>query len=164
MKQRFLIAVAVLLMLATTSSSQTSELMNEPETVVVSVDSTNLRFTPSSITIDEGDTVRFFWGGQALPHNAVEVDDTFNSGEPESDVDYSFTFEFGTAGEYDFFCEPHRSVGMEGVVLVNPVEIMDEPEPQIENDEENNSPSLSVLASIAVISLAGVLKISKKRS
>ena len=162
MKQRFLIAVALLLMLATTSSSESSLLMDEPETVVVSVDSTNLRFTPSSVTIDEGDTVRFFWGGQALPHNAVEVDDTFNSGEPESDVDYSFTFEFGTAGEYDFFCEPHRSVGMEGVVVVNPVEVTEEPEPQVEASEENNSPSISILASLAVIALAGVLRSSRK--
>jgi len=162
MKHRFLIVVALLLMLATTSSSESSLLMDEPETVVVSVDSTNLRFTPSSVTIDEGDTVRFFWGGQALPHNAVEVDDTFNSGEPESDVDYSFTFEFGTAGEYDFFCEPHRSVGMEGVVVVNPVEVTEEPEPQVESSEENNSPSISILASFVVIALAGVLKSSKK--
>ena len=162
MKQRFLIVVALLLMLATTSSSESSLLMDEPETVVVSVDSTNLRFTPSSVTIDEGDTVRFFWGGQALPHNAVEVDDTFNSGEPESDVDYSFTFEFGTAGEYDFFCEPHRSVGMEGVVVVNPVEVTEEPEPQAETSEENNSPSISILASLAVIALAGVLGSSRK--
>ena len=162
MKQRFLIVVALLLMLATTSSSESSLLMDEPETVVVSVDSTNLRFTPSSVTIDEGDTVRFFWGGQALPHNAVEVDDTFNSGEPESDVDYSFTFEFGTAGEYDFFCEPHRSVGMEGVVVVNPVEVTEEPEPQVETSEENNSPSTSILASLAVIALAGVLRSSRK--
>ena len=162
MKQRFLIVVALLLMLATTSSSESSLLMDEPETVVVSVDSTNLRFTPSSVTSDEGDTVRFFWGGQALPHNAVEVDDTFNSGEPESDVDYSFTFEFGTAGEYDFFCEPHRSVGMEGVVVVNPVEVTEEPEPQVETSEENNSPSISILASLAVIALAGVLGSSRK--
>ena len=162
MKQRFLIVVALLLMLATTSSSESSLLMDEPETVVVSVDSTNLRFTPSSVTIDEGDTVRFFWGGQALPHNAVEVDDTFNSGEPESDVDYSFTFEFGTAGEYDFFCEPHRSVGMEGVVVVNPVELTEEPEPQVETSEENNSPSIPIIASLAVIALAGVLRSSRK--
>ena len=38
---------------------------DEPETVIVSVDSTNLRFSPSSVTITEGDTVRFFWSGQA---------------------------------------------------------------------------------------------------
>jgi plastocyanin len=47
------------------------------ETVIVSVDSTNLRFTPSEVTITEGDEVRFFWSGQALPHNAVAKDGFF---------------------------------------------------------------------------------------
>ena len=64
----------------------------ESATTIVSVDSTNLRFTPSTVSIDEGDTVRFFWGGQSLPHNAVETNEVFNSGEPERSVDYSFTF------------------------------------------------------------------------
>ena len=45
------------------------EQAQEAQTVVVSVDSTNLRFSPSSVTVVEGDTVRFFWSGQALPHN-----------------------------------------------------------------------------------------------
>ena len=53
---------------------------NEP--TIITVDSTNLRFSPSSVTITEGDTVRFFWSGQALPHNAVEENEVFDSGEP----------------------------------------------------------------------------------
>ena len=53
------------------------------ETVIISVDSTNLRFTPSEVTITEGDEVRFFWSGQALPHNAVAKDGYFDTGEPE---------------------------------------------------------------------------------
>ena len=68
----------------------------DPQTVVVSVDSTNLRFSPSSVTVAEGDTVRFFWSGQALPHNAVETNEVFDSGDPAREVDYSFTFERGT--------------------------------------------------------------------
>ena len=38
----------------------------EPQAVIITVDSTNLRFSPSSVTVVEGDTVRFFWSGQAL--------------------------------------------------------------------------------------------------
>ena len=41
------------------------------EIKVITVDSTNLRFNPSTITLNEGDSVRFVWGGQALPHNTV---------------------------------------------------------------------------------------------
>ena len=46
--------------------------VNESEVFVVTVDSTNLRFTPDSITVTEKDSVRFFWSDEILPHNAVE--------------------------------------------------------------------------------------------
>ena len=86
------------------------------ETVIISVDSTNLRFTPSEVTITEGDEVRFFWSGQALPHNAVAKDGYFDTGEPERAVDHTVEFPVGTNGTYDFVCEPHESVGMVGAI------------------------------------------------
>ena len=93
-------------------------LEQDSDETIITVDSTNLRFSPSSVTVTEGDTVRFFWSGQALPHNAVERDGLFDSGEPERNVDYSFTFEVGTNGTYEFVCEPHESVGMIGQITV----------------------------------------------
>lgn len=90
------------------------------ETVIISVDSTNLRFTPSEVTITEGDEVRFFWSGQALPHNAVAKDGFFDTGEPERAVDHTVEFPVGTNGTYDFVCEPHESVGMVGTITVEP--------------------------------------------
>lgn len=84
----------------------------------VSVDGTNLRFSPSTLTINEGDSVRFLWNGEALPHNSVEENGLFDSGEPEREVDYLYTFEAGLAGIYDYFCEPHESVGMDGTITV----------------------------------------------
>ena len=77
--------------------------------MIISVDSTNLRFSPSEVTIQEGDTVRFFWSGQLLPHNAVARDGTFDSGEPERAVDYPVLFEVGDNGTYEFVCEPHEA-------------------------------------------------------
>ena len=155
--KRLVIALLVCVIMASSSTStEVDSSIDEPQTVVVSVDSTNLRFTPSTVTIDEGDTVHFFWGGQALPHNAVEVDETFDSGEPESDVDYSFTFEFGMAGEYDFFCEPHQSVGMEGTITVNPVENQSESvEPPV--TEEENSPFAPIYLTLGAIACAGII-------
>ena len=90
------------------------------EDVIITVDSTNLRFSPDTVSITEGDTVRFFWSGQALPHNAVESNEVFDSGEPARDVDYSFTFEIGMNGTYDFVCEPHAALGMVGQIIVEP--------------------------------------------
>ena len=108
----------------------------ESEVVVVTVDSTNLRFSPSTITISEGDTVRFFWSGQALPHNAVEHSELFDSGEPNRAVDYSFTFEGGMNGSFEYVCEPHEAVGMVGTIIV---EQSSQPEP--ENNESDNKTS-----------------------
>ena len=78
---------------------------------MVTVDSTNLRFSPSTVTITEGDSVRFFWSGELLAHNAVADDGLFDSGEPSREVDYSFTFEIGTNGTHTYVCEPHEAMG-----------------------------------------------------
>ena len=86
------------------------------------MDSTNLRFSPSSVTITEGDTVRFFWSGELLAHNAVAEDGLFDSGDTSRNVDYAFTFEAGTNGTHQYVCEPHESVGMVGTVIVEPMQ------------------------------------------
>ena len=98
------------------------EIEEETETHVVTVDSTNLRFTHSTLTINEGDTLRFVWGGQALPHNSVEENGVFDSGDPERTLDYGHVFDYDSAGTYSFFCEPHQAVGMTGSVTVVDVE------------------------------------------
>ena len=85
---------------------------------VITVDGTNLRFYPASLTINEGDTVRFMWGEEILPHNSVEQNGLFDSGEPEREVNYSYTFGYEQEGIYDFFCEPHEAVGMDGTITV----------------------------------------------
>ena len=99
------------------------------EEVVVTVDSTNLRFSPSSVTITEGDSVRFFWSGELLAHNAVAEDGLFDSGDTSRNVDYTFTFEAGTNGTHQYVCEPHESVGMVGTVIVEPMQGPVSPEP-----------------------------------
>ena len=74
-----------------------SSLDNESqgEVKTVTVDSTNLRFSPDTITLQEGDTVRFFWEGQWLAHNAVEENGLFDSGDPQRNVEYNYTFQLG---------------------------------------------------------------------
>ena len=107
-------------MLLVGSLTSSPALAEEPDVVIISVDSTNLRFSPSEVTIQEGDTVRFFWSGQLLPHNAVARDGTFDSGEPERAVDYPVLFEVGSNGTYEFVCEPHEAAGMVGTITVEP--------------------------------------------
>ena len=111
------------------------------EEVVVTVDSTNLRFSPSSVPITEGDSVRFFWSGELLAHNAVAEDGLFDSGDTSRNVDYTFTFEAGTNGTHQYVCEPHESVGMVGTVIVEPTQEPVSPEPV--NDTSDPAPSES---------------------
>ena len=109
--------------------------------VVVSVDGTNLRFSPSTVNIVEGDTVRFFWSGELLAHNAVSDDGLFDSGEPSRNVDYSFTFELGTNGSHTYVCEPHEEVGMVGTINVEPAPPDPSPEPETGQEGENSTKS-----------------------
>ena len=115
-------AIVVTIVLLLLQGNLTLENEQETEVHVVTVDSTNLRFTPSTLTINEGDTLRFVWGGQALPHNSVEENGVFDSGDPERAVDFEHVFDYDSSGTYNFFCEPHEAVGMTGSVTVLDVE------------------------------------------
>jgi len=125
---------------------------------IVTVDSTNFRFSPSEITINEGQVVRFFWSGELLGHNAVEENGLFDSGEPETDVDYSYKFEIGSNGTYEYVCEPHEQMGMIGTIIVNPVNIEEEEEEEIET--EDALPGLPFYSAILISIVAA--KIHKK--
>ena len=143
-----MISIALLCATAQMASADSSD-------VIVTVDSSSLRFNPSEVTVTEGQAVRFMWAGQALPHNAVADDGLFDSGEPERDVDYRFVFEPGTAGTHSFVCEPHASVGMVGTVIVEaaPIEEVQEEEEVVTQD----TPSVSLVSSLLVTAFAAVV-------
>ncbi|MDC0201701.1 T9SS type A sorting domain-containing protein [Flavobacteriales bacterium] len=90
------------------------------------INTAGMTFTPDSVTINLGDTVEF---GSLGYHNAVEVDEstwiandtTYNGG---------FYFPLGSAGgyfiadsakTYYYVCQPHASMEMKGVIIVNSV-------------------------------------------
>ena len=158
MKRGFLAYVLLLLFCVSTifSVSVISEgggVVSLEEEVIITVDSTNLQFSPSEVTITEGDTVRFFWQGQLLAHNAVEKNGIFDSGDPERDVDYSFKFEVGTNGTYDFVCEPHESANMVGKIIVNPTIVTEEEE---EKKEYKSVPGFSMMLLVTSL-IAGAI-------
>ena len=130
----------VTLLVSSLSVGSVGGVTTTQEEVLVSVDGTNLRFSPSTVTITEGDSVRFFWSGELLAHNAVARDGLFDSGDPSRDVDYSFTFEFGTNGTHEYVCEPHEAVGMIGTIVVEPApEEPAEPEPEVPEEGPSES-------------------------
>ena len=128
----------VLLVIAITMSGDIGLIQDDGEAHTVTVDGfgSNLRFVPDTLTINEGDTVQFLWSGQLLPHNAIEQNEVFNSGDAERDVDYTYTFNYNQSGVYEFYCEPHRNLGMVGEITVIDVE---ESNVTIEDDVETSS-------------------------
>ena len=95
---------------------------------VQTINTFGMTFTPDTVTINLGDTVEF---GPLGYHNAVEVDE---STWISNDTTYNggFYFSFGSPGgyfipdsakTYYYICQPHASMGMKGVIIVNPVPI-----------------------------------------
>ncbi len=89
-------------------------------TVMATGDNT---FTPAVITVTVGDTVQ--WVRMGGFHNVVS-DDLFRlSDDPLGDPSSSWStvsFTFTEAGTFDYYCEPHQGLGMEGQVIVVPAE------------------------------------------
>ncbi len=87
--------------------------------VKLGTDDGMLAFSPSSVKISAGDSIKFV-NNKLAPHNAV-----FDGNEALSHPDLAFapgeswTKTFSDPGTYDFYCEPHRGAGMVGKVEVN---------------------------------------------
>ncbi len=77
----------------------------------------NNTFSPSSLTVETGSTVRW-----------VNVTTTFHTVTPDGHSEWTRTetqaietvleVTFDTAGTFEYFCEPHQAVGMEGEIIV----------------------------------------------
>lgn len=120
---------------------------SDSEIHIVTIDATIFRFEPDYLTVKEGDTVRFFWEEDAWepPHNAVEENGLFDSGEPARNVNYTYTFQIGENGTYQYVCEPHEAMGMIGTIVVEPLPVPEpEPEPEDEGESDDGLAALSV--------------------
>lgn len=94
--------------------------------IKMGADSGLLQFVPSKLTIQSGDTVKFEMNKLA-PHNAVfgkvpagadakalsHDDLLFGPGQG-----YTTSFAGAPAGDYEFYCQPHRGAGMTGTITV----------------------------------------------
>ena len=136
------------------------------DVVVITVDSTNLKFSPNEVTINEGQTVRFFWSGEFLDHNAVAINGVFNSGEPQKEVDYSFTFDKGTNNTYNYICEPHELLEMVGTITVNPYDELNSTDTNstssVGSEQDDMSSSSSLSGFLFIPALALIILVSRR--
>jgi plastocyanin len=93
-------------------------------TIVVS----DFEFTPSNLTVQVDDTVRWTYTSGAHDHNVLADNGSFTSGPPAPPT-WIFNHVFTSAGSNPYYCEPHGGPGgsgMSGVVNVqNPVSVDD---------------------------------------
>ena len=89
----------------------------------VVIQQVNLSFTPSSVTVNVGDTVK--WVRTSGSHTVTSGSNCTASGfsAPLNSTSTSFTWVVpaSTAGTtVPFFCSPHCSSGMKGTIIVRP--------------------------------------------
>ncbi|UCD19752.1 MAG: T9SS type A sorting domain-containing protein [candidate division WOR-3 bacterium] len=89
------------------------------------VDMVGLTFVPDTLSISEGDSVLWV-NASALFHTTTSGTDGVPNGYWDSGLmspNDSFVFHFDSAGVFPYFCTPHWTLGMIGLVTVAPVGI-----------------------------------------
>jgi halocyanin-like protein len=77
----------------------------------------NFGYTPAAVRVATGTTVVWRWNGKGGAHNVIAEDGTFGSGLTAQEG-HTFEYTFEEAGTYKYYCRPHRTVNMKGVVVV----------------------------------------------
>ena len=99
--------------------SEVQDARGESEvTVEVGVDANGgpYGYGPAAVHVDNGTTVQFEWTGNQ-EHNVVHQDGDFESDlYTAAGVQYEYTFD--EDGIYNYFCTPHRGLGMKGSIVV----------------------------------------------
>lgn len=81
----------------------------------VTVQIVGTSFTPSTVTINVGDTVTWV-NNTGVLHTVTANNGSFNSGPPEED--FTFAHTFNAAGTFAYHCQTHQAFGMTGTVIV----------------------------------------------
>jgi len=87
-------------------------------TVGAAANGGNNGFGPAAIVVSGETRVLWEWNGEGAPHNVVAEDGSFNSGPAVIDDSETFEHTFAESGITRYFCSPHLTQGMKGVVVV----------------------------------------------
>ncbi|WP_276256108.1 halocyanin domain-containing protein [Halomontanus rarus] len=86
-------------------------------TVMVGTGSSGYEYSPAAIAVDSGTTVVWEWTGDGGGHDVVADGGSFESELQTSEGD-TFEHTFDDTGTYEYYCNPHVSMGMKGAVVV----------------------------------------------
>jgi uncharacterized surface protein with fasciclin (FAS1) repeats len=145
-------------------TNDTTDTTNDTETVTcdatIGVSPGGYKFSPSSVSIEVGETVCWSWTNQSMEHNVKEVDGLksttyveggITSGVASKTVDFHHTFTEDTT--FYYACEPHISLEMFGKVVVGDggVEPMDAKDDMKKNETPGFLGVTLVLAAIGAL-------------
>lgn len=74
-------------------------------------------FASPAIRVTSGTTVVWEWTGLGGSHNVIDTGGSFES-ELTQEEGHTFEHSFDTRGTYKYYCQPHKAMGMKGVVVV----------------------------------------------
>ena len=74
-------------------------------------------YGPAAIRVSAGTQVTFEWTGRGASHNVVARDERFESELTDAEG-HTFAHTFESTGTVPYYCTPHESLGMKGVVVV----------------------------------------------
>ena len=118
MTKKLTLLLSALLLVVTSFLFNVNPAAAETYEVKMGSDNGMLQFVPNTLTIKEGDTVKWV-NNKMAPHNVV-----FDSSNLKSHKQLvfspgeSYETTFKETGEYSYYCEPHRGAGMVGKVVV----------------------------------------------
>ena len=88
------------------------------------VQAAGFSFTPSSITVNVGDTVKWQWvEGTHTTTSATIPAGAASWNQPLDAVNSTYKYVVTLPGTYNYICIPHQSFGMVGVIHSNPIGI-----------------------------------------
>jgi halocyanin-like protein len=77
----------------------------------------NFGFGPAAVRVDPGTTVVWEWNGEGGSHNVVDDAGSFES-EMTAEEGHTFSQTFDSPATSKYYCTPHQTLGMKGVVVV----------------------------------------------
>jgi plastocyanin len=98
----------------------------ETKEVKMGSDSGGLQFIPAKTSICKGDSVKWI-NNKGGPHNVVFDEEAIPEGVDQEKISMdeqlgeegdTFVMKFDVAGDYAYYCEPHRGAGMNGQLIV----------------------------------------------
>jgi len=78
-------------------------------------------FDPPAVQVDPGTTVVWEWTGEGGQHNVVAEEGGDFESELTAEAGFTFEQTFDSEGVVKYYCQPHRGLGMKGVVVVGEI-------------------------------------------